>query len=119
MKTKRQREFNTEMKKMKKMTPEQQRQLDQVKMNINQQGEVMMTIKQQRELDQAIINVINEDSTYLPTLEEAEIFRNYVLEYIDIWGIDDFQEDVIPQLYNLFFIDIAREVLNDYKGDIK
>ena len=102
------------MKKMKKMTPEQQRQSDQVKMNIKQHREAMMTIKQQRELDQAIINVINEDSTYLPTLEEAEIFRNYVLEYIDIWGEDDFQEDIMPQLFNLYFIDVAKEILNDF-----
>ena len=101
------------------MTIEQQRQLDQVKMNIKQHREVMMTINQQRELDQAIINVINEDSTYLPTLEEAEIFRNYVLEYIDIWGIDDFQEDIMPQLFNLYFIIIAKEILNEYEGDIK
>ena len=106
-------------KEMKKMTIEQQRQLDQVKMNIKQHREVMMTINQQRELDQAIINVINEDSTYLPTLEEAEIFRNYVLEYIDIWGIDDFQEDIMPQLFNLYFIIIAKEILNEYEGDIK
>ena len=106
-------------KEMKKMTIKQQRQLDQVKMNIKQHREVMMTIEQQRQLDQAIINVINEDSTYLPTLEEAEIFRNYALEYIDIWGIDDFQEDIMPQLFNLYFIIIAKEILNEYEGDIK
>ena len=73
-----------------------------------------MNITTQRDLDQVMINLMNEDRTYQPTLQEAEMFRNYVLEYIDIWGIDDFQQDVIPQLYNLFFIDIAREVLNDF-----
>ena len=72
-----------------------------------------MNIKQQRKVDLVLINWMNEDRTYLPTLQEAELFRNYVLEYIDIWGEDDFQEDVIPQLFNLYFIDIAKEILND------
>ena len=72
---------------------------------------------QQRDLDQVMINLMNEDRTYLPTLQEAEMFRNYVLEYIDISGKDDLQQNVIPQLFNLFFIDITKEILND--GDIK
>ena len=73
-----------------------------------------MNIKQQRDLDQVMINLMNEDRTYLPTLQEAEMFRNYVLEYIDISGKDDLQQNVIPQLFNLYFIDITREVLNDF-----
>ena len=72
-----------------------------------------MTIKQQRDLDQAMINIMNEDETYLPTLQEAELFKNYILEYIDIWGEDDLQENVIPQLFNLYLIDITKEILND------
>lgn len=72
-----------------------------------------MTIKQQRDLDQVMINLMNEDETYLPTLQEAELFRNYVLEYIDIWGKDDVQTDVIPHLFNLYFIAITKEILND------
>ena len=72
-----------------------------------------MNIKQQRELDQFMINLMNEDETYLPTLQEAEMFRNYVLEYIDICGKDDLQTNVIPQLFNLYFIDITKEILND------
>lgn len=72
-----------------------------------------MNIKQQRDLDQVMINLMNEDRTYLPTLQEAEMFRNYVLEYIDIWGKDDLQTNVIPQLFNLYFIDITKEILND------
>ena len=43
-----------------------------------------MNIARQRDLDQVMINLMNEDRTYLPTLQEAEMFRNYVLEYIDI-----------------------------------
>ena len=73
-----------------------------------------MNIKQQRDLDQVMINLMNEDETYLPTLQEAEMFRNYVLEYIEISGKDDLQQNVIPQLFNLYFIDITREVLNDF-----
>ena len=76
-----------------------------------------MNITTQRDLDQVMINLMNEDRTYLPTLQEAEMFRNYVLEYIEISGKDDLQQNVIPQLFNLYFIAIAREVLND--GDIK
>ena len=76
-----------------------------------------MNIMQQRDLDQVMINLMNEDRTYLPTLQEAEMFRNYVLEYIDISGKDDLQQNVIPQLFNLYFIDITKEILND--GDIK
>ena len=72
-----------------------------------------MTIKQQRQLDQAMINIMNEDETYLPTLQEAELFKNYILEYIDIFGKDDLQQDVIPQLFNLYLIDITKEILND------
>ena len=72
-----------------------------------------MTIKQQRELDQVLMNLMNEDETYLPTLQEAELFKNYILEYIDIWGKDDLQQDVIPQLFNLYLIDITKEILND------
>ncbi len=72
-----------------------------------------MTIKQQRDLDQAMINLMNEDETYLPTLQEAEMFRNYVLEYIEISGKDELQTNVIPQLFNLYFIDITKEILND------
>ena len=72
-----------------------------------------MNIKQQRDLDQVMMNWINEDETYLPTLQEAELFRNYVLEYIDISGKDDLQTNVIPQLFNLYFIDITKEILND------
>lgn len=73
-----------------------------------------MTIKQQRDLDQVMINLMNEDETYLPTLQEAEMFRNYVLEYIEISGKDDLQQNVIPQLFNLYFIDITKEILNDF-----
>ena len=73
-----------------------------------------MNIARQRDLDQVMINLMNEDRTYLPTLQEAEMFRNYVLEYIDISGKDDLQQNVIPQLFNLYFIDITREVLNDF-----
>ncbi len=72
-----------------------------------------MTIKQQRDLDQAMINLMNEDETYLPTLQEAEMFKNYVLEYIEISGKDELQTNVIPQLFNLYFIDITKEILND------
>ena len=72
-----------------------------------------MNIKQQRELDQVMINLMNEDRTYLPTLQEAELFRNYVLEYIDIFGKDDLQKNVFPQLFNLYFIAITKEILND------
>ena len=72
-----------------------------------------MNIKQQRDLDQVMINLMNEDRTYLPTLQEAEMFKNYVLEYIDISGKDDLQTNVIPQLFNLYFIDITKEILND------
>ena len=72
-----------------------------------------MNIKQQRDLDQVLINWMNEDETYLPTLQEAELFKNYILEYIDIFGKDDLQQDVIPQLFNLYLIDITKEILND------
>lgn len=72
-----------------------------------------MTIKQQRDLDQVMINLMNEDETYLPTLQEAELFKNYILEYIDISGKDVFQTNVIPQLFNLYFIAITKEILND------
>ena len=72
-----------------------------------------MNIKQQRELDQVMINWVNEDRTCLPTLQEAELFKNYVLEYIDISGKDDLQQNVIPQLFNLYLIDITKEILND------
>ena len=72
-----------------------------------------MNIKQQRDLDQVMMNVMNEDRTYQPTLQEAEMFRNYVLEYIEIYGKDDLQKNVIPQLFNLYFIDITKEILND------
>ena len=72
-----------------------------------------MNIKQQRDLDQVLINWMNEDETYLPTLQEAEMFKNYILEYIDIMGKDDLQTNVIPQLFNLYFIDITKEILND------
>ena len=72
-----------------------------------------MNIKQQRDLDQVMINLMNEDRTYLPTLQEAEMFKNYILEYIDISGKDDLQTNVIPQLFNLYFIDITKEILND------
>ena len=72
-----------------------------------------MTIKQQRELDQVLMNLMNEDETYLPTLQEAELFKNYILEYIDIWGKDDLKQNVIPQLFNLYLIDITKEILND------
>ena len=78
-----------------------------------------MTIKQQRDLDQVMINLMNEDRTYLPTLQEAEMFRNYVLEYIDIRGKDDLQQNVIPQLFNLYFIDITREVLKWFRIVLK
>ena len=73
-----------------------------------------MNIKQQRDLDQVMMNLMNEDETYLPTLQEAEMFRNYVLEYIEISGKDDLQQNVIPQLFNLYFIDITKEILNDF-----
>ena len=72
-----------------------------------------MNITTQRDLDQVMMNLMNEDETYLPTLQEAELFRNYVLEYIEISGKDDLQTNVIPQLFNLYFIDITKEILND------
>ena len=78
-----------------------------VKMNIK------MNIKQQRDLDHFMINLMNEDETYLPTLQEAELFKNYILEYIDIFGKEDLQTNIIPQLFNLYFIDITKEILND------
>ena len=70
-------------------------------------------IARQRKVDLVLINWMNEDETYLPTLQEAEMFRNYVLEYIEISGEDDLQQNVIPQLFNLYFIDITKEILND------
>ena len=73
-----------------------------------------MNITTQRDLDQVMMNLMNEDRTYQPTLQEAEMFRNYVLEYIDISGKDDLQQNVIPQLFNLYFIDITKEILNDF-----
>ena len=73
-----------------------------------------MNIKQQRDLDHVMMNSMNEDRTYQPTLQEAEMFRNYVLEYIEISGKDDLQQNVIPQLFNLYFIDITKEILNDF-----
>ena len=73
-----------------------------------------MNIMQQRDLDQVMMNLMNEDRTYQPTLQEAEMFRNYVLEYIEISGKDDLQQNVIPQLFNLYFIDITKEILNDF-----
>ena len=72
-----------------------------------------MNIKKQRDLDQVLLTWVNGDRTCLPTLEEAELFKNYILEYIDIFGKDDFQETVIPQLFNLYLIDITKEILND------
>ena len=72
-----------------------------------------MNIKQQRDLDHVMMNWMNEDETYLPTLQEAELFKNYILEYIDIFGKDDLQKNVIPQLFNLYLIDITKEILND------
>ena len=72
-----------------------------------------MNIKQQRKLDHYVINLMNEDETCLPTLQEAELFKNYILEYIDIFGKDDLEENVIPQLFNLYLIDITKEILND------
>ena len=72
-----------------------------------------MNIKQQRDLDQVMMNLMNEDRTYQPTLQEAEMFKNYILEYIDISGKDDLQQNVIPQLFNLYLIDITKEILND------
>ena len=75
-----------------------------------------MTIKQQMDLDHFLINMINKELTQALTLQEDEIFRNFVLGYIDIWGEDDFQTDVMPQLFNVYFIDIAKEILND-SGD--
>ena len=73
-----------------------------------------MNIKQQRDLDHVKMNLMNGDRTYLPTLQEAEMFRNYVLEYIEISGKDDLQQNVIPQLFNLYFIDSTKEILNDF-----
>ena len=73
-----------------------------------------MNITTQRDLDQVMMNLMNEDRTYQSTLQEAEMFRNYVLEYIDISGKDDLQQNVIPQLFNLYFIDITKEILNDF-----
>lgn len=73
-----------------------------------------MNITTQRDLDQVMMNLMNEDRTYQPTLQEAEMFRNYVLEYIEISGKDDLQQNVIPQLFNLYFIDITKEILNDF-----
>ena len=72
-----------------------------------------MNIKQQKDLDHVLLTWVNEDRTCLPTLEEAELFKNYILEYIDIFGKDDLQTNVIPQLFNLYFIDITKEILND------
>ena len=72
-----------------------------------------MNITSQRDLDQVMMNLMNEDRTYQPTLQEAEMFRNYVLEYIEISGKDDLQQNVVPQLFNLYFIDITKEILND------
>ena len=72
-----------------------------------------MNIKQQRKVNLVLFNWMNEDRTYQPTLQEAELFRNYVLEYSDIWGEDDLRKNLIPQLFNLYFIDIAKEILND------
>ena len=72
-----------------------------------------MNIKQQRDLDQVMMNWMNEDETYLPTLQEEELFKNYILEYIDIFGKDDFQQNVFPQLFNLYLIHTTKEILND------
>ena len=72
-----------------------------------------MNIKQQRDLDEFMINLMNEDETCQPTLLEAELFKKYILEYIDIFGKDDLEENVIPQLFNLYLIDITNEILND------
>ena len=85
------------------------------KMNIKllKQQRLLMNIKQQRKVNPVLFNWMNEDITYQPTSRETELFRNYILEYIDIWGEDDLQENLIPQLHNLYFIDIAKEVLND------
>ena len=80
-------------------------------MNIKRQRE--RDLEKQRYLDNALINWMNGDRIYLPTLQEAEMFRNYVLEYIEISGKDDLQQNVIPQLFNLYFIDITKEILND------
>ena len=71
-----------------------------------------MNITTQRDLDQVMMNLMNEDRTYQPTLQEAEMFRNYVLEYIDISGKDDLQQNVVPQLFNLYFIDIPTTTTN-------
>ena len=60
-----------------------------------------------------ILLYINEEELQAPTLQEAELFRTYVLEYIDIFGKDDFQTNVFPQLFNIYFIDTAKEILND------
>ncbi len=72
-----------------------------------------MNITTQRDLDQVMMNLMNEDRTYQPTLQEAEMFKNYILEYIDIFGKDDLQQDVMPQLFNLYLIAITKEILND------
>ena len=90
-----------------------QRDLDQVKINLMARQRELDLIERQRDLDRDMINLMNEDKTYLPTLQEAELFRNYILEFIEIYGEDDLQKNVIPQLFNLYFIDIAKEVLND------
>ena len=96
---------------------ERQKQLEQQKQLMQQKRlerqKQLEQLKQQRDLDLVLINSMNEDETYLPTLQEAELFRNYILEYIDIWGEDDLRENLIPQLLNLYFIDITKEILND------
>ena len=95
----------------------QQRDLENIKRqsyleNIKRQRD-LENIKRQRDFDQVTIDLMNEDETYLPTLYEAEMFRNYVLEYIDLFGKDDLQTNIIPQLFNVFLIDITKEILND------
>ena len=96
---------------------QRQRELDliarQRKLDLIARQRELDLIERQRDLDRVMINLMNEDETYPPTLQEAEMFRNYVSEYIEIRGIDDLQENLIPQFYNLFLIAIAKEVLND------
>lgn len=71
-----------------------------------------MTIKQQRDLEPVMKNWLDEDE--LPTLQEIKSFKNYILDYIYIFGKDDFRTNVMPQISNLYFIAIAKAALNDY-----
>lgn len=74
---------------------------------------IMSSIERQRQIDNENINILNNNRTYLSTIAQQNLFLQYVVERIDLYGCDEYYENYHKQLFNLYLKEVSKEFLKN------